>query len=370
MNHLTEIIILQHGVNDELAMLVEWLFDNKSYVIKGQPIVTIETTKATFELESPCDGYIRIIGKADQNYNIGEIIGYIAESKDSPLPEITKDLLKTFDEEVESRFTKKALETARKHNLDLRKIKSDRIISEKDILKYVNANTKSHKDHSQLPSTEKIIIYGATHSRASLVDLEIIKHLHGYQVAYYVEDDLLKQGTVIYGINVLSWEQLEDRKVEENINFFFVSIGNSMYRREKLRRCLESGMKPINLIHPSAEISEYAELKSNVLIKRGAIVGPGVSIGDGCIIDNGVTVSHDCKIDSFCHLAPGVSLGSNISINTFSVIGVGASISTGVSIGESVIVTTGAVIVQNVEDQVMMSGNPATVIGKSNIPLP
>ena len=370
MNKSTEITILQHGVNDEFATVIEWLFDDKSYVEKNQPIALLETTKATFELEASCNGYLRITGEVNNQYEVGHVIGYITEKENTQIPKILKDSSNSKSVKVETQFTKKALKIAKKYDLDLNLIKSDHIISEKEILEYVNIPKKSHKDRSHLPYTEKIFIYGAPFSHAVLIDLEIIKHFPEYQVAYYVDDDPSIQGKVVYGIDVLSWKEFEKKQKKENINKFFISIGNMVYRREKFRICIESGMEPINLIHPSAEISSYAEIKSNVLIKRGAIIGPGTLIGDGCIIDNGVTVSHDCSIDSFCHLAPGVSLGSDVTIKTFSVISVGASISTGVTIGESVIVATGSAILQNVENQIVMSGNPANITGKSNIPRP
>lgn len=369
MSRITEINLSQQGVNDEFATIINWLVEDNEPVKKGQYLVEVETTKTLYEIDAPEDGYLRVRAKVGQQLKIGSLIGYITDSSDVKLPSRTPENISPGKDKHEAKFTKKALRFAKEHNIDISMIKSDHIVTEKDLLKMANPTEVKTSLPPDLPSTKKVMIYGAIAS-ASLIDLEIINSLDGYCPACYVDDEESKQGKNAYGLKVLSFDDFKRICKKESIDSFCISIGSMPVRREKFNLCLNLGLNPVSLIHPSALISNYAEIGSNVLIKRGAIIGPGVSIGNGCIIDNGVVISHDCRIEPFVHLAPSASLGSNVHIKSFSVIGIRSSISTGITIGQSTIVVTGASVTQNVGDNVVFQGNPGFVSGKSRIPKP
>ena len=88
-------------------------------------------------------------------------------------------------------------------------------------------------------------------------------------------------------------------------------------------------------------------------------------IDDGVIIDLGAVVCHDNYIGKFSHLSPGCSLSGTIKLKENVLVGVGACINSTVTIGRNVIITPGSAVMNDLPDQVIVSGVPAQVVGQS-----
>ncbi|NOZ27021.1 MAG: biotin/lipoyl-binding protein, partial [Chloroflexi bacterium] len=57
----SEIIVPKMGQTVETVRLVQWLVKEGDEVQRGDPILEIETDKATFEVEAPASGVLRVI---------------------------------------------------------------------------------------------------------------------------------------------------------------------------------------------------------------------------------------------------------------------------------------------------------------------
>ncbi len=59
MGKIVPIYIQQDNVNDETALILEWHVNDGDTVQAGQPLLEVETSKATYEIESPAAGVIK-----------------------------------------------------------------------------------------------------------------------------------------------------------------------------------------------------------------------------------------------------------------------------------------------------------------------
>jgi pyruvate/2-oxoglutarate dehydrogenase complex dihydrolipoamide acyltransferase (E2) component len=75
------------NVNDEFATIVEWNVTSGSKVKKGDVIVTLETLKATFELESEKEGFLFYEKEEGDEVGIGSAIAYICKENKKPAME-------------------------------------------------------------------------------------------------------------------------------------------------------------------------------------------------------------------------------------------------------------------------------------------
>ncbi len=58
MREPIEVLVPQMNPNDEHAVLVCWHIDVGKPIRRGDPLATLETTKSTFDVEAPRDGYV------------------------------------------------------------------------------------------------------------------------------------------------------------------------------------------------------------------------------------------------------------------------------------------------------------------------
>jgi len=130
-----EIVLTREDANTEYALLAEWLVPDRSEVAVGQPVCVVETTKATVEVESPGAGTLVQLYGEEVEVELGKTIAYVAESADElsamdakaeakPAPKPAAD---------ERKATRKAVELAHLHAVDLTEIDKRGFITEKDV---------------------------------------------------------------------------------------------------------------------------------------------------------------------------------------------------------------------------------------------
>ncbi|MCE5253294.1 MAG: acetyltransferase [Actinomycetia bacterium] len=138
-----------------------------------------------------------------------------------------------------------------------------------------------------------------------------------------------------------------------------VALGDGRARMNLMRQVRGQGFRLPVVIHPSAAVSEHAEIGAGTVVFAQCVVHPGATLGEGCIVNTAVTIDHDCHIGAGVHLSPGVHIGGEVRVGDLSWLGVGASVKNGITIGARVMVGAGAAVVTNIPDSVTVVGVPA-----------
>ena len=132
---MLEIVLTREDANTEYALVAEWLVPDRAEVAAGQPVCVVETTKATVEVESPGAGTIVQLYAEEVEVELGKTIAYVAESAEelasidakaeaTPAPKLAAG---------ERKATRKAVELAELHGVDLSEIDKRGFITEKDV---------------------------------------------------------------------------------------------------------------------------------------------------------------------------------------------------------------------------------------------
>jgi pyruvate dehydrogenase E2 component (dihydrolipoamide acetyltransferase) len=179
MDDAVSVIIPRYNVNDETVEVLEWLVSPGQLVEKDQPLVEIETSKSTMQIEAPAAGYVHRLCEPGTCVSVGGTIGYVtSESHEStttlrdnghvkPEPQVSlepRTLAANSEEKSEAhaagtqpapvngeaksatvapsptRFSTPALNVAQKHNLDVSAFGGQRgLVRAADVLTEVNA---------------------------------------------------------------------------------------------------------------------------------------------------------------------------------------------------------------------------------------
>ena len=94
----TIITLPQQNANDPSARLIEWLVADGARVEAGTPIVVLETSKATFDIDAPRAGYIFQLCDTDQMVAVGGELAIVSDTATRP-EDAAKALSKTTEQE-------------------------------------------------------------------------------------------------------------------------------------------------------------------------------------------------------------------------------------------------------------------------------
>ena len=212
----------------------------------------------------------------------------------------------------------------------------------------------------------KAVILGAGGGgRLCLDTLRDCPEAGNMEVIAFIDDNPELQGCQVSGIPVLgSYTQLPGLIERHNIEGILVAYSDRLMRlrEERFNQCRELGLKPVNIIHPSAVISPSVSIGEGVLIGKGVLIDLEVKIGDNCAIFRGSTIGEFSVLEENVFLTGGVNLAALVTVGKNTMFGTGANVIPRCHVGRDVIVGAGAVIIDDVPDSVTVVGVPARII--------
>ena len=165
----TDVILPALGMSQDTGKVLQWLKKEGEQVAKGEPLVEIETDKATVEIEAPADGVLaHVSAAAGEDIPVGQVIAAILASDEVSLGSATDAInrvptaeadrqpatnadainqVPTGNTDVINRIptaaSPLASRIAAEHNLDLSQVKaSGRRIQKADVLTHLQSQEK------------------------------------------------------------------------------------------------------------------------------------------------------------------------------------------------------------------------------------
>ena len=155
-------------------------------------------------------------------------------------------------------------------------------------------------------------------------------------------------------IGVYQHDHLPNEKI-------IISIGDNLTRKEVSQKVKHTFGKAI---HPSAIISEFAQIDDGTVIFHRSIVQSGCSVGKHCILNTMSSIDHDCVLEDFVHISPNAVLCGKVKVGEGTLIGAGASVIPGIHIGKWCVIGAGAAIIDDVPDNTVVVGVPGRIVKK------
>jgi len=151
-----EVRIPRINANDAGARILEWHVKDRGRVRKGEPLLTMETSKAVVEMESPEDGYVHLLVAAGTEVEVGATVALIAHSLDE-----LKEETAIPAGEHPVRATERARRLALEHGIDLSSLKIPGIITQRHVSELLAARTATPagalQETSTLPPAARVV---------------------------------------------------------------------------------------------------------------------------------------------------------------------------------------------------------------------
>ena len=172
-------------------------------------------------------------------------------------------------------------------------------------------------------------------------------------------------GQTILNVKVLGDDKLLPELVQDGITHFVIGVGgtgDNSLRRRLFDLCLEHGLTPLVVCHPSAVRSPSAQVGPGTVVLPNAVVNTRSILGSNVIVNTGAIIEHDCAIGDHVHIATGSRLCATVQVGDTAHIGAGATVRQSLAVGEGAIIGAGAVVVNDVPPWTTVVGSPAKAI--------
>lgn len=141
-----------------------------------------------------------------------------------------------------------------------------------------------------------------------------------------------------------------------------VAVGDNGIRQKKLAEFEAKGARIASIIHPSAMVSDSAELGPGSVVFANAVINAGAMVGAGAIVNTGAVVEHDCHLGECVHVSPNATLAGGVNLGQLVWVGANACVRQLVSVGDGVLIGMGSVVLRDIPPGQVMAGNPARPI--------
>lgn len=207
-----------------------------------------------------------------------------------------------------------------------------------------------------MKTMKKLIIFGAGQQGRNCKRLA---PLCGYETAYFVDD--IVTGNV-EGIPVINTHELVDSIALHDYEYI-VAVGDLSVRRVFLVLFDLYRLKGANLIDPTADIEEGAEIGEGNYIYKFVSVYASAKIGNHNIINTKAVIATDACIGDNCNICMGANVCGDCHVGDNSYVGYNATIMSGCNVGERCHVEPCSFVCSNIENGKTVGGVPAEEIG-------
>ncbi|MFL3005357.1 MAG: acetyltransferase [Candidatus Neomarinimicrobiota bacterium] len=142
---------------------------------------------------------------------------------------------------------------------------------------------------------------------------------------------------------------------------FVVANGEPHNRKKILDRLNQFELKLETLIDPSAIISSSAKIGKGTIVCQYSTITSLAKIEDNVVCNIGSIIGHDVVIGNHSNISSYSVIGGKTKIGSRVFLGSGSILKEKIKIGNDVIISMGSVVYKDIEDGLIVVGNPARI---------
>jgi sugar O-acyltransferase (sialic acid O-acetyltransferase NeuD family) len=210
---------------------------------------------------------------------------------------------------------------------------------------------------------------------ASTAFLEIQEIIHDinrveprHTIIGLLDDDPKWHGEVVDGVPVLGPLHLARDHPDADLVFGIGSYGTRLQRHRIIERLGLPDERFISLVHPGAKVYPSAIIGPGSIIHSGAVVASDVRLDGFNIVTFGAVIGPHTHLCRFAMVASMAVVLSGVELGAGSFVGAGSCIRDGVRVGAGALIGMAAAVFRNVDEGVVVLGNPARTSYRVRVP--
>ncbi len=199
---------------------------------------------------------------------------------------------------------------------------------------------------------------------------DINKEYQTYDIKGFLDADMSKKQVKIgkREIEIFNEQEFIKENCHNEAIHIAIAIGtpNSIKKMSLLYKENTKFIFP-NLIHPSVQYrSDSLEMNEGNIISANSQVSVDVTLDSFNFINLNCTVGHDTTIGSYNVINPGVNLSGGVKLGDNNLFGTNSTILQYLQIGSNNTITAASFVSKDVDNNLILVGNPARIMGLNN----
>lgn len=200
----------------------------------------------------------------------------------------------------------------------------------------------------------KLIIIGA--GSLGVMTLDAVLEMNCYDEVLFIDDNKEKD-ELVHGFQVMGgMNELEKINVDTDC---IIAIANNRVRKKIAE---ENELNYINIIHPKAAVSRYAQIGIGNIVLSNSSVDPNVEVFNHVIINKNNSIGHNSTLQNYSQVSPGCSFGGFTELKEGVFTGLGSVTIPSIIVGNWSIIGAGTVVTKNLPNEVTAVGVPARIV--------
>jgi sugar O-acyltransferase (sialic acid O-acetyltransferase NeuD family) len=205
----------------------------------------------------------------------------------------------------------------------------------------------------------RIIIVGAGGFGREILDT--IKYINNIELTYEIVgfvDSTIEKGNIVNGVPVLGGNEVLESYTDASL---IIGFADPHHRKHFFELHRDRFNFPV-IIHPTAIISEYAEIGSGSIIQAFCIVASNSIIGNCVVINARSGVGHDSYVGSYTSIQSFCDITGNSKVGNLCFFGTGVKLIPKLTIASESYLCAGAVVFKDILNKAKVLGNPGKII--------
>jgi acetyltransferase EpsM len=213
---------------------------------------------------------------------------------------------------------------------------------------------------------KNVVILGANNPQTLRLISDINQSsIEKINILGWIDNDNNKIGKYLFGIKVLGTPEILKNIDKSNLYLINNITRDGITRKETTISLLKYNIPFLNLIHPKVNMTNV-KIGTGVIIHEGVYIEEDCEVHDYCAISVKTSIAHETKIGRFSFLATNVTISGIVNIGEAVTIWTSATIIPRLIIGNNAKIGAGSVVLNNIENDVTVYGNPARKLVTNN----